>query len=394
MVLMESELWPRMLHECAFARIPVIVANARISDRSFPRYRALRVLWKPLLSKVTLFLAQGEESARRLQGLGVPAERIRSVGNLKYDAPAPARNALVEALRANLPAADFIVCGSTVEGEEEQVLKAWLQLMSSGHRGVLLIAPRHPQRFAAVSRLVGQSGIRISEWMQAPRKLGLGDILVLDTLGSLAAVYQLATVAFLGGSLVKKGGHNPLEAARFAVPVVMGPSYQNFREIVEGMRSADAIYITEQNDLSTCLHIAMARGRAVGRRGEQFFLAQTGATARTLALIHQVLEKRVDALRRPWALPLVPPYAAALGLKNLAYRQGWLRPVRLARPVISIGSLSAGGAGKTPVVLALAKLCEDRGVRVDVLSRGFGRRSNAVEEVRARRRRFGVTLWR
>ena len=288
-LLMESELWPRMLSECAKAEIPVFVVNARVSDRSFPRYKALKVFWKPLLAKVTLFLAQGDESAGRLAEIGVPPGRIRVVGNLKFDAPPPARNAIVTALRANLPQAEFVVCGSTVEGEEEQILAAWMRLIASGHRSVLLIAPRHPQRFAIVSRMAGQGATQVSAWMKTPRRLEMGEVLILDTLGSLAAVYEIGTVAFIGGSLVKKGGHNPLEAARFGVPVVMGPSYENFREIVDEMRAMEGIYIVEDGNLMQSLHGAMSRGRVVGRRGQEFFLAQTGATARTVAAITEVL---------------------------------------------------------------------------------------------------------
>ena len=291
-VLMESELWPRMLTECERASVPVVVVNARISDRSFPRYLRLRHLWKPLLAKVTLFLAQGDESAERLARIGVALNRIRVVGNLKYDAAAPAHDEIVELLRGNLPeAGEIVVCGSTLEGEEVEILEAWVRLMSTGHRGVLIIAPRHPNRFAAVLRLAGKSAVRASTWLKNPRPLGFGEVMVLDTLGHLAAVYQVATVAFLGGSLVARGGHNPLEPARFGVPVIMGPSYENFREIVDAMRARDAIYIVEHGNLTLALHTAMARGRAVGKRGQQFFEAQTGATARTVLALTDLLHK-------------------------------------------------------------------------------------------------------
>jgi 3-deoxy-D-manno-octulosonic-acid transferase len=288
-VLMESELWPRMLTECERSRVPVVVVNARISDRSFPRYLRLRRFWQPFLAKVTLFLAQGDESAGRLASIGVPLNRIRVVGNLKYDAPPPTQPDILHLLRRHLPLAEVLVCGSTLESEEVEILEAWVRLISTGHRGVLILAPRHPQRFPAVLRLVGKSAVRASEWLKHPRPLQIGEVMVLDTLGHLAAVYQVATIAFLGGSLVPKGGHNPLEAARFGVPVVMGPSYENFREIVDAMRALDAIYIVEHGNLTLALHTAMGRGRAVGLRGQQFFQAQTGATARTVIALTDLL---------------------------------------------------------------------------------------------------------
>ncbi len=296
-LLMESELWPRMLTECEKSGIPVAVVNARISDRSLPRYLGLRWFWKPLLAKVTLFLAQGDESAERLEKIGVDVRRIRVVGNLKYDAPMPQRNELVAALRANLPMnSELVVCGSTLEGEETKILEAWKRITTTGHTGVLLIAPRHPQRFGAVVRLAGPKALRVSQWMQRPRPLDSGQILVLDSVGDLASVFKAATVAFIGGSLVAKGGHNPLEAARFSVPIIMGPSYHNFREIVEGLRASDAIYIVEDGNLTLALHQAMTRGRVVGRRARDFFDTQTGATGRTVIAVTDLLRR--GALRR------------------------------------------------------------------------------------------------
>jgi len=295
-VLMESELWPRMLTECARDGVPVAVVNARVSDRSYPRYRRLRWLWKPLLGKVALFLAQGDESAGRLERIGVSLNRIRVVGNLKYDAPAPVPGEIVAALAANLPPeADFVVCGSTLEGEEIEILAAWTRWMTTGHRSVLLIAPRHPERFGAVVRLIGENAVRVSEFVKQPRPLQSGEVLVLDSIGSLGSVYRLATVAFIGGSMVPKGGHNPLEPARFGVPVLIGPSYENFREIVEAMRARDAISIVEGGNLTLALHQAMSGGRAMGQRGREFFEAQTGATERTLLALKNLLSRT----RRP-----------------------------------------------------------------------------------------------
>jgi 3-deoxy-D-manno-octulosonic-acid transferase len=291
-VLMESELWPRMLVECERAAIPVVVVNARISDRSYPRYLLLKGLWKPLLNKVTLFLAQGDESAGRLAQIGVPLKKIRVVGNLKYDAPVPAKHGLVQALKDNLPeGTELVVCGSTLDGEEVEILDAWVRLISSGHKGNLILAPRHMHRFGEVYRIARKGAIRVSEWMKNPRPLTVGEILILDTMGQLASVYEVATVAFLGGSLVNKGGHNPLEAARFGVPVVMGPSYENFREVVDGMRAAGGIYIVEMGNLTLALHQAMTRGRAVGKRGREFFEGQLGATGRTVLALTDLLPK-------------------------------------------------------------------------------------------------------
>ena len=387
LILMESEIWPRLLVECEAAQVPVVVANARISDRSFPRYSRLRWLWRPLLNKVALFLTQGKETADRIAALGVESAKIRIVGNMKFDAPAPDSSEIVEALRRNLPPGDFVVCGSTLEGEEVEILDSWVRLSESGHRGVLMIAPRHPQRFSHVLEMVGPSGIQATEWLRGPRPLDLGDIIVLDTIGRLASIYQLATVALIGGSLVPAGGHNPLEPARFGVPIIMGPSYENFRDIVEEMRAARTITIVEHGNLMITLHRAMGRyangETEIADRARAFFAAEkrgcstyAGYSARASATKRETL-----IARRPWLLPLVPLYAVASAIKDWLFDRRFLTISRLTLPVISVGSLSAGGAGKTPFVIMLGEFLRQQSLNVDVLSRGYGREGDAQLQV-------------
>ena len=179
-------------------------------------------------------------------------------------------------------------------------------------------------------------------------------------LGILAAVYGMADVAFVGGSLVERGGHNPLEPAQFGVPVVMGPSFENFRDVVGKMIAEDGIRIVQDKEE---LEVALVElltdretARAMGERGRWVFEEQQGATARAVeALVGMVTAMRA---RRVWAWPLVPIYAAALVVRDGLRRMGVLRVRRLQWPVISVGSLSAGGAGKTPVVIALAELLQ------------------------------------
>jgi 3-deoxy-D-manno-octulosonic-acid transferase len=297
LVLMESELWPRLIEECAKSCIPVAVANARISDRSFPRYMRLRRLWRPFLEMTSLFLAQSQETAERLVKIGAPAERVKVMGNLKYDVQAREASPMTKRIGSLLSGARLIVAGSTLAGEEEALLAAWPAI----HRGVpdaaLLIAPRHPDRFEEVFGLIRKSGypfFRCSHLMLDTEPIFGGTILLLDTIGDLASMYGLATVAFVGGSLVPKGGHNPLEPAQFAVPVVMGPSYENFREVVEAMRRADAIRIVEPQIFADTL-IAMLRdteeARTLGKRGLAVFGAQAGATARTVQALMDLIRR-------------------------------------------------------------------------------------------------------
>jgi 3-deoxy-D-manno-octulosonic-acid transferase len=299
LVLMESELWPRLIDECAKDGVPVVVANARISDRSFPRYMRLRLLWRPFLQEISLFLAQSKETAERLVKIGAPVDRVRVTGNVKYDVRIGNASALTEMLRERLPVrAKVLVCGSTLEGEEQVLLDAWPAVLATEPNAVMVLAPRHPDRFAAVAAMVAGSGFemtRASEFRLRPGAVAAGSVFLLDTIGDLASIYRLATVAFVGGSLVPKGGHNPLEPAQFGVPVVMGPSYENFRDIVEGMRANDAIR-TVSPEMAGVMLVAMLQNpgdaQALGERGRMVFEEQAGATARTVQALTALLQER------------------------------------------------------------------------------------------------------
>ena len=299
LILMESELWPNLIQECAHSGVPMAVVNARISDRSLPRYLRLRRLWRPLLAQISLYLAQSEENAARWLRIGAPPNRVRVSGNLKYDVRAAGASALVGQLRERLPeGAPVVVCGSTLDGEEKMLLEAWPAVLATEPRAMMVLAPRHPDRFAAVAGLVSSSGFvlsRASAFRERPVAIEPGSIFLLDTIGDLASVYSLGTVAFVGGSLIPAGGHNPLEPAQFGVPVITGSSFENFREIVDAMLLHDSIRVVASDDLSRTL-VAMLRSRddaqALGARGRTFFEAQAGATARTLQALLKLLQER------------------------------------------------------------------------------------------------------
>jgi 3-deoxy-D-manno-octulosonic-acid transferase len=299
LVLMESELWPRLIDECAKGGIPVAVANARISDRSFPRYVRLRRLWRPFLEMISLFLAQSRETAERLMRIGVPPERVVVMGNLKYDVRAGSESGLTATLRQRLPVGSkVLVCGSTLEGEEQLLLDAWPAVLATTPNAVMVLAPRHPNRFATVAAMVVASGfesMRASEFRRQPAPVTAGSVFLLDTIGDLASIYGLASAAFVGGSLVSKGGHNPLEPAQFAVPVVMGPSFENFREVVEGMKAKEAIRIVSPETVAATLVGLLQdaeQARTLGERGRAVFEEQAGATARTVRALTMLLRER------------------------------------------------------------------------------------------------------
>ena len=297
LVLMESEVWPRMLHEARKLGVPVVVVNARVSDRSFARGLRVKKIWGRVLQGVGLWLAQSDEDARRLVAMGAKAEAVRVAGNLKYDVRAAGDNVMASRIKRMLFKSRLLVAGSTLPGEEEMMLNAWQSILPTCPDVALLLAPRHPDRFAEVKTLLRKKKIGwypCSALLIDTEPIFGGVALVLDTVGDLAAVYGIADLAFVGGSLISKGGHNPLEPAQFGVPVVMGWSYENFREIVKTMQVADAIVIVEE---PAQLDLAMygllkdsGAAKAMGQRGRRVFEEQQGATGRAVEAIVAMIQ--------------------------------------------------------------------------------------------------------
>jgi 3-deoxy-D-manno-octulosonic-acid transferase len=307
LVLLESELWPRMLVECERAGVPVGVVNARVSDRSFARGVRVRALWRKMLRRVALFLVQSDEDARRLMEMGARSDAVQVTGNLKYDVRAPKESRVAELIREAVSDRPLVVAGSTVEGSEDQeerlLMQYWPVVLKEVPEAVIVVAPRHPHRFAAAYSVMKEQGtVRATELLAGTAGPVLrGGNILLDTIGDLAAVYELAHVAFIGGSLVRKGGHNPLEAARFGVPVMMGPSYENFRDVVDRMQAANGILIVRNREEFEAALIDLLKNReraaAMGERGRGVFDAEAGATARTVQALMALLQKRPVAAR-------------------------------------------------------------------------------------------------
>ena len=296
LVLVETEFWPNVLAECRKAAIPVAVVNGRISDRSFPRYLRLRGLWKRILASIALILAQSEEDVKRLKAIGAPRERTRFGGNLKFDVRAVETAGVTAALRANLPeGARVMVCGSTLEGEEEILLTAFRELRQSFPELVMVLAPRHPERFDHVAELLrhrGEESVRRSQWMEKPAPLKTGTVVLLDSIGELASVYSLASIAFVGGSLTPAGGHNPLEPAQFGVPIVMGTHYANFRAIVDQLLQGEALKLVDSETIVPILTMLLKDQEAanlLGVHALEIFDSQTGATERALTALLRLL---------------------------------------------------------------------------------------------------------
>jgi 3-deoxy-D-manno-octulosonic-acid transferase len=294
-LLAETEFWPNFLRLARASGARVAVANARISDRSLPRYRRYRWALKKMLANVDLFLAQTEEDGFRLQSIGADPQRVQVTGNLKFDINIPSPPAIVESLRRSLAAegaGPVLVCGSTVEDEEAPLLRAFENVRVSHPRAVMVLAPRHPERFDEVAILLQGMGIasyRRSRWRGEALA---GKVLLVDSIGELAALYALADIAFVGGSLVPRGGHNIIEPAQHGVAIVTGNHTENFRDIVGLFQRRDAVRIVTLAELPlTLMHLLAndAERRALGQRAKETLQSQVGATARTLQAIKKLL---------------------------------------------------------------------------------------------------------
>ncbi len=302
LVLVETEFWPNLLCKCFRRKIQVAVVNARISNRSWPRYSLFRSIWAPILSQISCALAQSTTDAERLKAIGVAPERIAVTGNLKFDVRAADEAKATTLIRQLAPRARFLVAGSTIEGEEAMLIEAWPQLIAFNPDLVMVIAPRHPERFHFVAQRLERSPfqwVRRSHWDLEPENahepVRHGQIVLLDTIGELASMYSVASAAFIGGSLVPSGGHNPLEPAQFGVPIIMGPYYENFRTIVDDLLAHEAICIAKPNQFGarlTGLFSDRADSTAMGKRAWEVFHRQAGATGRTIRALHGVLKEQ------------------------------------------------------------------------------------------------------
>jgi 3-deoxy-D-manno-octulosonic-acid transferase len=300
-VLAETEFWPNFLRLAHTSGARIAVVNARISDRSWPSYRRFRWALRRMLVHINLFLAQTEEDSKRLQSIGADAGRVRVTGNLKFDLSLPARPSIVESLRRSLVtegAGPVLVCGSTVEGEEPVLLKAFENLRVAHPCAVMILAPRHPQRFDDVAILLQQLGMRSYRRSRWAGEALAGGVFLVDSIGELAVLYSLADVAFVGGSLVPRGGHNIIEPAQQGVAIVTGIHTENFRDIVALFQSRDAVRIVGLAELPLTLMQLLAddtERRALGRRAEETMRSQMGATSRTLEALKTLLVDAQDS---------------------------------------------------------------------------------------------------
>ena len=391
-IVMETEIWPNLFRETNRMGAGLLLINGRISDRKARRYEALRWFFGAVLPSVDLLLAQSESMRQRFIRAGAPAEKVRVGGNLKYDfQPREAGpESPVRRFIQCLPRPRVWIAASTMPSaapgevdEDETVIAAFRQAAAGWPDLLLLLAPRKPEYFDAAAARLQRAGVpfvRRSD-LRDSSSLPLPGALLLDSIGELSALFSLADVVFVGGTLVSRGGHNVLEPAHVARPIVTGPHLENFAEIAADFRAAGALVdVRDAAGLAGAVRDILDKpewAAALGSRARSSARAKQGATAAAVRAAREIFSNCVPSYRPPQ-----PGFLFLWMLSRLWIAGGYLKRKRgmalrrsLQAPVISIGNITAGGTGKTPVVLYAAEKLKGAGWRPGILTRGYGRHS-------------------
>ncbi|HXG88952.1 MAG TPA: 3-deoxy-D-manno-octulosonic acid transferase [Vicinamibacterales bacterium] len=300
-VMMETEIWPNLLAECRRRGVKTAIVNGRLSQRSYPRYRMVRAFMRRVLDDIDAFCVQSEESARRFIDLGANPGRVTVTGSLKFDSldlathtiQARARDRVLRYFRIP-PGRPVIVAGSTMKGEDTAVLAAFRRVRATLPNALLILAPRHPERVGDAEQLARHEGFKTVRRSELPIDAEpRADVVILDTIGELATIYQLATVAFVGGSLVPTGGHNVLEPAVFGKPIVFGPHMQNFAEIAQAfLANVAGVQVKGDRELGEVFVALMTdpvRRARLGAAARALVEANRGATDKSIGVLSALL---------------------------------------------------------------------------------------------------------
>jgi len=287
-VVIETEIWPNLIRQAAARGVPVVIVNGRLAPRTFPRYRAARRLFAAALARVGLIAAQTGEDAGRFRALGAPAGRVLVTGNLKVDLPAPRADGAAVRRRLGFPPdATVFVAGSTARAETAPVLAAYAALAAADGTARLVLVPRHPEDVAAAAAALEADGIRYRRWSALDGTAAADRTAVLvDVIGVLPEVYAAASLAFVGGSLVPRGGQNLLEPAAVGCPVLFGPCLDNVRAVADALIAAGGGFRAADGAALTALVLRLAGDpaarRAAGARAGALVDRERGALERTL----------------------------------------------------------------------------------------------------------------
>jgi 3-deoxy-D-manno-octulosonic-acid transferase len=386
LVILETELWPTLFRTVTRAGCQLLIVNGRISDRAWPRYRRLRWFFRPTLQLPGLIAVQTGTDRQRYVALGTPERNIVVSGNIKYDA-APATAPPPFAIKASpvwIAASTTAPAAPNDLDEDDSVIAAFQQL-APHHPGLLLIlVPRKPERFPIAAAKLTAAGVPFTRRSELPANATVPPgVLLLDSMGELNSIFPLADAVFMGGTLTHRGGHNILEPAAAGKPVVIGPHMENFAAIAAEFRAAEAVVeIQTGAGLAPAIQALLSdptRRSALGTRANNLAKAKRGATERA---IRAIVEARDLAVPRFQSRGAAYPLLAALALCWKAgnwwkERRDFAHARSLHTPVISVGGIGMGGAGKTPIAIFLARHLSTLGLRPAILTRGYGRKSSA-----------------
>ena len=298
---METELWPNILHQCSRRRIPVLLANARLSEQSAASYRRVATTAGKMLASIGCIAAQTRQDAARLISLGARADRVRVTGNTKFDVRLPASlSEEAQVLRRCFGVDRGVwIAASTHDGEEQQVLQAFEQVQKALPDSLLVLVPRHPARAVSVAALVRKFGHVIAMRSESPVSCAAASVFIGDTMGELPLFYAASDVAFVGGSLVREGGHNMLEPAALGIPVIFGPYVHDVAEISDKLMEVRAgRRVNDKDELATAVveYMQDANLRHVaGQRGREFVKGNRGALDLVMELVDGIIAPATSA---------------------------------------------------------------------------------------------------
>ena len=300
-VIIDTELWPNTVAACHKKNIPVIIANARLSERSARGYAKFGKLIKTMLQQISMIAAQEEEGGQRFIELGLPEDQLTVTGSVKFDLDVDAETiAAGKDLRQRWQTGmakdiQLLVAASTHEGEDQQILDAFKKIIAECPKARLLIVPRHPERFGSVYNLIQQNGFDVVRHSEGSIIRTDTQVILGDTMGEMMKFYAASDVAFVGGSLIATGGHNMLEPAALGLPVLSGPNVFNFAEISQSLVESDGMMLVEDSEAlaKQAIHLfnEPLYRRKMGNNAEQFVTRNRGALNRTLNIISQYINQ-------------------------------------------------------------------------------------------------------
>jgi len=290
-IILETEIWPNVISCLNKEGIPIALVNARISDKSYGKYKLVRFIFKPILGKINIFCVQSKTDAERFISLGVDEDKVKVAGNMKFDIQKT--DSVRQGTDLTFSEKDkLIVAGSTHPGEEEIVLRVYKKLLAESSDLKLLIAPRHPERAKEIAGLVSMynfTPVLVSGFRARAQQAQANPVFILDTVGQLASLYALATVVFVGGSLVKKGGHNVIEPAYFSKAIIVGPYMHNFNDITDCFLKTNAlVMVNNENEFKNSLELLLkndAKRNSLGENAYKLIQTQQGAVQKNLEQI-------------------------------------------------------------------------------------------------------------